>query len=157
MTQISDAYNAFIQKIEDTVGKSALPVNDAYVHLPDSIDPDLNPETLLRKGFAVDFGPAAQVSQSTKIRSIQDRVFALLLIREVTTVRSNTSGIQSVKLDLIEDSETIRTAFCNDHTLGGTVADVEWLSDDGIPAYLGDKKKFFVLTVNYAVRLDIRQ
>jgi len=157
MTQISEAYNAFVDKVEATIGKSSLLGVDGYYHAPDSIDPDQNPENILRKSFAVDFQASEKVQASVKTRLIQDRLFSVILTKEFGTTRPNAGALQSVKMDLLEDSETLRVAFLNDHTLSSKVVDVDWISDDGVPEYLGDKKKFFILTVFYAVRLDIRQ
>lgn len=157
MGQLSDAYNAFVDKIEATIGRTSALGAAGYYHAPDSIAPELNPELILRKAYAVDFLNAEPVSSSVKHRLIQDRVFSVLLIKEVGATRPNAGQLQSVKLDLIEDSEIVRVAFDDDHTLSGKVSDVQWLNDDGVPEYLGDETKFFVLTVNYAVRLDIRR
>ncbi len=153
MSNWTDATNAFCDKIEATIGSST----QGYVPIPEAIDLEEGGELYLRKGYAVDLGPAARTTASVCGPIIAERTYLVTLTRQVNVVATNTEGRKSLKTEMMEDSELIRLAMCDDNNLGGEVIGVDWVSDSGVSEFLeSDRDKYYIMGIQYTLTIELR-
>jgi len=163
MATWTSATAAIRAKVEATLGDAGTAaIVPGYDEIPDGADIDNFADLFLRKGYAVNIQEAETVESSVKTSNrVESRTYTINLSREVNIVTTNTEGFFSLKNEMLEHSEVLRVAFENDHTLGGTVVDIDWQGDGGIDELTDPKPenqgaRYYIMSTEYSVTIQFR-
>lgn len=153
MATWTEATEAFIDKVEATIGVGT----KDYYQIPEAIDLDEAGDAYLNRGYGVDIGGASRKVGTVKQIALEDRTYLVSLTRLVNRVATDPDGRDSLKQEMIEVSEDLRSAFDADHQLGGKVIDVNWVSDSGVGEFLEtDRDKFYIMGIQFTLTIEFK-
>jgi len=135
MTKISDIKSAVVTLVSSTI--------TGYQQLSNPYAIDENSHLTLKQGFGVAVGPGRDTERYVGCLVTWERLFTIILIRQVLTTQNNVTAREVIDTALLDDHDKLRKAFYLDSTLSGK-AIVSTVSDDGGVFYAGDQEEKFL-------------
>lgn len=143
MALIENIYDECVNIIE-----AQLPT---YIRIPNPYVIDINTNLHLQKGFGIAVGPGTDTQRFVGCLVSWERVFSIILVKQVTTTQNNTIQREVIEKDLLEDHDKLRKAFYLNSTLGGIAVKSTVIGDNGINFIDGEKLKFLGIVMDLFV------
>lgn len=124
MSKISTIHDAIVTLVSTNLS--------TYDQLPNPYRPELNNELYLQKGFGVAVGAGQRTDRLISCQLSWERIFQIVLTKQITTTAQNLSQLETISKDLLEDHFTILDALEKDTTLTQTAINSRIISDAGI-------------------------
>ena len=143
MSRIEDIYGKCVDIIEaNTTG---------YMRIPNPYTVDVNTYIHLRKGFGIAVGPGSDTQRFVGCLVTWERIFSIILVKQVTTTQNDIAKREIIEKDLLDDHDNLRKAFYLNSTLDSLAIKSTILDDDGINFVDGERLKFLGLVMNLYV------
>lgn len=143
MSKITNIYDAIITEIQ-----TDLPT---YKRLPNPYVVDSNTYLQLQNGFGLAIGPGNDTQRYVGCLVTWERVFTIILVKQVTSTQNNLGSRELIEKSLLDDHDTLRKAFYLNSTLGGEAIKSTVLDDGGIQFLDAERLKFLSLEMNLYV------
>jgi len=111
MTKISDIKSAVVTLVSSTITD--------YQQLSNPYAIDENSHLTLKQGFGVAVGPGRDTERYVGCLVTWERLFTIILIRQVLTTQNNVTAREVIDTALLDDHDKLRKAFYLDSTLSG--------------------------------------
>lgn len=122
-----------------------------YMRLPNPYVIDINTNLQLRKGFGIAVGPGTDTERFVGCLVSWERVFSIVIVKQVTTTQNNTDQREVIEKDLLVAHDALRKAFYLDSTLGGKAIKSTIIGDNGINFIDGERLKFLGIVMDLFV------
>lgn len=132
-TRISTAHSNLLTRLDALFSSSS-----DWQRIPNPYDVPANSETFLRKGYGVQINEGANSHRVLSSQLSIDRVFGIVLSREVFKTDGDADGYAQVALDLYEDLQTVIKDFEKNTTLNTGQTFFEYVSDEGVRPIRGE-------------------
>lgn len=143
MSKISTIHDAIITKIEANL--------TSYTRLANPYELELNPKTLLRKGYGVAISAGARSNRVVGCQVSYSRDFNISLINEILTTDDNRALKETAAKDLMEDHFTLLSKFEIDGGLSGVAIDGIVIADSGIQFVELDTATYYLIEIEISV------
>ena len=145
-TAISDVIDAMVVRME-----AALPYAEEWARLPNPYRIELNPETMLRQGWAVAVSEGTNSKKLLSNHLTQIRNFKVLIAREALHDDSDPLALTNVAKDLQEDMRTVVGALEFQALDSDGRQQVSFVQDSGPQYMAGEERAFMFIEGTFAV------
>jgi hypothetical protein len=144
MSTISSAYNALLS----TLGS----LYSTHYRLANPYKLDGNADVFLAKGYGIAMGAGENTQRliSGGYLSIR-RTFDVTLTRLFSALDEDGSSKATTEKQLFEDQLALINYFEEDPTMGQTVTNVKFVSDNGIETVFGEREQYLAVTSSFSV------
>lgn len=146
MSKIAQVRTKIITQIETALGAGWRRLPNAYVI-------DQNTYLQLQKGYGVrtDSGLNTERYVTTQCGVTWERIFTIILVRQMTATQNNVEARDAIDVALEEDIENLHKAFELNHSLDGEVIKCVPSGDSGVNFIDAERLKFLSTEVNLRV------
>lgn len=142
MSNITTIYNTILIELAALIPTST--------RIPNAYDLESNIEGFLRKGYGLKVGSSNPIELEFKDYSNQ-RIFNVVLTREVLRTDEDTSSTDAAVLELLEEVNTIQKDFSNSDQLGVgiNIEQIEMGNVSAINYFLTDHENFVSIEADF--------
>jgi len=121
-----------------------------YKQIPNPYEIEKTSNVILKKGFAIAFGPGTNTERLLSCQLSIDREIAIVLTRQVSSTEHDTNRRESIEKDILEDQFLIIRAIERDPSLNNKAARARYVGDNGLEFLSLENSRYFVLQSNFA-------
>jgi hypothetical protein len=121
-----------------------------YKQIPNPYEIEKTSNVILKKGFAIAFGPGTNTERLLSCQLSIDREMAIVLTRQVSSTEHDTNRRESIEKDILEDQFLIIRAIERDPSLNNKAARARYVGDNGLEFLSLENSRYFVLQSNFA-------
>lgn len=143
MTKLTDSYTAFRALVALTL--------TGYNELPNPYNIEDNSSLFLRKGYGVAYGAGENTFRRATRNYSATHEFTVTLTTLNTATENNVTAFANVQATLFGVADTLIKAVEDEPTLGGKVANIDWVGYEQIEAFddMNGTNKFISLPLNF--------
>lgn len=122
-----------------------------FADLPDAYDIEENPALLLKKGFAIGFGPGLNTKRTqSRLMSIS-RQMVITVTRALDATELDSSGKQATAKQLLEDLKLVMADLETNQTLNNGLTIAGFENDGGIESVKAEGENFLMIQGTFSV------
>ena len=121
-----------------------------YRQIPNPYEIEKTSNVILKKGFAIAFGPGTNTERLLSCQLSVDREMAIVLTRQVSSTEHDTNRREEIEKDIFEDHYLIIKAIEKDPSLNNKAARARYVGDNGLEFLSLENSRYFVLQSNFA-------
>lgn len=146
MSKITTIYNAVLTAL------STLYPNKTRI--PNSLVLSENPEQYLRDGYGLRIDPESPADSEFCVFS-RNRIFTILLTKEVLTTDMQTAQMDTASIALLEDVYSLQKDFMNADQIGqeSSIEQIRMAGTSGIIPFIGERENFIVVEVSFQIQI----
>ncbi len=144
MSAISDLYDALVTRLE-----AVLPYASGFTRIPNPYDLSDNNDQMLRQGWGLAVGPAANANRELSCNLHVDREFTVSISRELFKLEHDVEARADVDKQLMEDLRLVFKDFEKQTTLNTGLRFCTYVSDSGIESIRGESQVFLTIRAQF--------
>lgn len=141
MSTISTAYDALKVRLQ-----AVLP---NHAQLTNPYAADQNSELILRKAYGVKISTVENTNRMVSCQLSLRRTMEVVITRKYFASEMNRAAKESVEKELLEDAFLVVKDIEKDADLGNNVANIVFVSDNGIEFVFSEDKPFYMMTLSF--------
>jgi len=150
MSSISTIYDNLLSLVSTAIGGSG----EGYIELPNPYNLADNNQLFLKKGYGVAIGPGVGLELHVGCRISYERIFTVVLTKEMATTDHNITARTSFNKELIEDFVLVRRALEDDPTLSQACIKTQYTADSGLEFTATDTQRFISVSIDVIIQYE---
>lgn len=139
-----------ITNIREQLETTIESVVTGYRQIPNPYEIEKASNVILKKGYAIAFGPGTNTERLLSCQLSVDREMAIVLTRQVSSTEHDTNRREDIEKAIFEDQYLIIKAIEKDPSLNNTAARARYTGDNGLEFLSLENSRYFVLQTNFA-------